>query len=103
MAQLGQMIIYDKSNGNIAYGENCNILGEYSDTGPDIGRPTDIDFITLPYGSTVLHNVATFHVDITKDKTVTPAEQMIVIDSTIVAQPTYEQLQQELLQSQGVI
>jgi len=91
----GNRIIYDATNGNVLYGPNYNMLGEMSEAADGL-RPTTIDFIDLPYGDTTLQNAATYHID--------PTTKSIVIDTTIPpAPPSYQALQQELLQLQGVI
>lgn len=97
---IGNRIVYNPETGTILNNCLCAMSGNIQ---TDL-RPATIGFIDLPVGSTILTNVATFHIDITKDVISTQPEQMIVVDSTIPdSQPTYEQLQQELLQAQGVI
>lgn len=92
--QIGYRIIYNKSNGQILYGVNYNCLGEFSDAVEGL-RPTEIDFIDLPYGDKTLQDADKYHVDINT--------KQIVIDSIRQHQPAYEELQQQLLQAQGVI
>lgn len=98
--QYGKRLIYDATNGNVL--NYC--LEEMQGVLQEGLRPIEISFIDLPFGSTILNNVATYHIDITKDKTSTAVEQMIVIDSMIPnPPPTYAELQQQLLVAQGVI
>lgn len=92
--EIGNRIIYDKVTGKVLYGINYNCLGECGDALEGL-RPTEIDFIDLPYGDKTLQDANTYHVDVVTKK--------IVIDTTIAHVATYEELQQQLLQAQGVI
>lgn len=90
--QYGKRIVF-----NPITGQPLNYsLEEMSGSLQDGLRPEKIDFIDLPFGDTTLNNVAIFHIDITTRK--------VVIDSMIPdPQPTYDELQQQLLQAKGVI
>lgn len=89
--QYGQRIIFDTKNGKVLNGA----LGEMSGDLQEGLRPEAIDFIDLPYGDLILQDAQDYHID--------PATKQIVIDSYREHVPTYEELQQQLLISQGVI
>lgn len=94
--KIGRRIIFNKATGKVLNGT----FDEKFDSGLtqemiDELRPIEIDFIDLPYGDVTLEDVDNYHIDI---KT-----RAIVIDSKITHIPTYSELQQQLLQAQGVI
>ena len=89
--EYGKRIIYDKATGIIL--NNC--LGEMSGDLQEGLRPLEIDYLDLAYGDTTLREVLTYHIDVTT--------KTIVIDTKVNHIATYEELQQQLLQAQGVI
>lgn len=91
MIQYGHRIIFDAETGKVLNG--C--LGEMSGELQEGLRPPKIDFLDLPFGDTTLQDADQYHIDINT--------RTIVIDSRREHIPTYEELQQQLLQLQGVI
>ena len=91
MIQYGKRIIFDKATGRVLNGCLEEMSGELQEG----LRPSEIDFIDLPYGDTTLKDVEQYHIDV--------ATRTIVVDSRIENIPTYEELQQQILQLQGVI
>lgn len=94
--EIGKRIIFNKQTGKVL--NSC--FDEMTDTGltqeqVNELRPVEIDFIDLQYGDTTLQDVDKCHIDISTRK--------IVIDSKVKHVPTYEELQQQLLQAKGVI
>lgn len=94
--QIGQRIIFNKVTGKILNGT----FDEREDTGLTqemIGemRPSEIDFVDLEYGQ----------IDYTKYRIVAidTATKQPILEELPKPQPSYEELQQQLLQSQGVI
>jgi hypothetical protein len=74
-------IIYNKENG-----KPVNII---------VATDMQLDHIDLEDTETLLQDVSEFHIDlITKS---------VIIDKYSVSQPTYEELQQQLLQAEGII
>lgn len=91
MLQYGKRIIFNKITGKVL--DNC--FGEMSGDLQEGLRPIEIDFIDLAYGDKIIQDASEYHIDV--------ATKTIVIDSMATHTLTYDELQQQLLQAQGVI
>lgn len=91
--EIGIRIIYDALTGKVLNG----MLGEMSGDIQEGLRPEKIDFIDLPYGyeDNNFRQAASYHIDVTKAKTNTIAER-IIIDNYIQQPPTEAERIKEL-------
>lgn len=94
--EVGRRIIFDKTTGKIIFD-----MGEHSGDVPPLEPITEIDFIDLPYGqdSSKFNNAKSYHIDV--------ATRQVVFDEfrepTLTPEQQVAELQQQLLQAQGVI
>lgn len=69
--EYGKRIIYDKAIGKVLNGTFEEMAGNLQEG----LRPTEIDFIDLPFGDKILQDVDQYHIDV--------ATKTIVIDSRL--------------------
>lgn len=93
--EIGKRIIFDKTTGKVLNGGFEEMSGNLQEG----LRPSEIDFIDLPFGDLTLQEVTEYHIDVyTKTIVVDSKIQHIQTDSERIAE-----LENIILESEGLI